>query len=192
MNDTDAGRLALMLLTAFKSPKVEQRDVELWTHYLSELQDTALAGEVVDGLIRDEERRPPIARLLKGYATARRRKAEALAHERGLVEPEPLSGREGAVAVLAALPGEGGGWFAAEARSFFRSIAGLPPGEPGDRAADDDEPELEQLNPGPCNDCFREVPSRFSYGRRRLCHECFGRRQKVAAELEPSPPGGDR
>ena len=81
------------------------------------------AEQVVDALIRDEERRPPI-----------------VAGTEPLPEPEPV------------------------------------------------------LDTGPCADCRRETEGRLAYGQLHLCARCFGHRQRVAGELEPSPAeneGGD-
>jgi hypothetical protein len=88
MTREQAAKLVELLFAAFPFPRPPLDTFELYHRELLAL-DYGTAQEVVQKLVRGEQRLPPLAVVLREYRAIRRRLAVEQAEERGLPEPEP-------------------------------------------------------------------------------------------------------
>ena len=79
-----------MLMAAFPHPLVPESTRGLYVQQVGKCKDVALMAEVVQAVIENEERFPPLALLLTEYRRRAKRHADEMARWRGLEEPPPV------------------------------------------------------------------------------------------------------
>lgn len=163
MTTQEARVIVATLIAAFPREAIERPTEELYTVQLSKLDSPTAARDTVQMVIDHYPAFPTIAEFRREYISIRRREAEAQAHDRGLEEPA-------------------GGPLPDWVRDYAQRL-GTPEPEAGPTVD-----QLDQLEPGRCDDCGDHSSSgaitapRFRYNKLALCRPCASSRLRVSTE----------